>query len=278
MKYLFYTISDLNSTNLACTDILYKSLKNKIKNLNFQIIVPKKYSNQNINNNLIKYVDSDYLSISRYNKEIFEQDYDYFIYLDSDIYFNFSQDLFFDEINNSDIVICEEKQSIKLFPWHHIKMDDSFIQKNINKPAVNSGFFCFTKEVAIKCSNYISNSFKDIYNLPNYKKHDKAFRREILGVVAHMKDAKRYQELKNKIIEFMSEQSLFNKFLIEDTAKYKIKDFSHKIYMNKFWLNAGKDIDFLIEDNMIYHFCGHFNLDMGKKLYLMKKFIEDNKL
>ena len=28
MKYLFYAISDLNSTSLARTDILYKSLKN----------------------------------------------------------------------------------------------------------------------------------------------------------------------------------------------------------------------------------------------------------
>ena len=28
MKYLFYTISDLNPISLACTDILYKSLKN----------------------------------------------------------------------------------------------------------------------------------------------------------------------------------------------------------------------------------------------------------
>jgi len=278
MKYLFYTISDLDPISLACTDILYKSLKNKITNLNFQIVVPKKYLNKNINNNLINYVQSEYLSTSRYDKEIFEQDYDYFIYLDSDIYFNINEDLFFYEVDNNDTLICSENQSIKSSSWYHMQMDNTFIKNNINRSAINSGFFCFKKNIAIKCSDYIFNYFKDIYNLPEHKKQDPKFRREILMTTSDIKilDLNKYQKLKNKIIEFMSEQSLFNKFLIENIDKYKVKDFSDRIHMNTFWLNKGKNFDFLIEDNKIYHFCGYLGLDMHRKLDLMKKFMKSN--
>lgn len=274
MKYLFYTISDLNPISLACTDILYKSLKNKITNLNFQIIVPKKYSDQNITNNLIKYVESDYLSITRYNKEIFEQDYDYFIYLDSDIYFNLNQDMFFYEISNNDIICCGENQSIKYSVWHHIMMDNDFLKKYIDKIAVNSGFFCLNKYAATNLSDYFSNYFKDIYNIPNYKKLDKSYVREKLNSNT-IKPATNEEKLKlkNKKIEFMSEQSLFNKFLIQNQNKYKIKDFSDKIEINKYWL-YGQDFHFEKIGDKIYHFCGHFNIDMNKKLTLMNDFFK----
>ena len=277
MKYLFYTISDLNPISLACTDILYKSLKNRITNLNFQVIVPQKYSNENTYKYPIKYIKSDYLSISRYDKEVFEQDYDYFIYLDSDIYFNIYEDTFFHELNSNDILLCQENQSIKLYPWHHMKMDNTFLEKHASEKAINSGFFCFKKEIAKICSNYILDNFKDVYNIPDYKKQDKAYKREMLAVNGLIQQKDKKEEIKNKIIEFMSEQSLFNKFLIENVKNYKIKDFSDKIELNKFWLD-GKDIDFIITEDKMYHFCGHFNLNMGKKLFLMQNFIKNNNL
>lgn len=273
MKYLFYTISDLNPISLACTDILYKSLKNKITNLNFQVIVPQKYSNENTYKYPIKYIKSDYLSISRYDKEVFEQDYDYFIYLDSDIYFNLNQDIFFHEIDNNDIICCTENQSIKLSPWHHIIMNNDFLKKHIDKIAVNSGFFCFKKEIAKICGDYILHNFKDIYNIPDYKKQDKAYRREMLAVNGSIKQKDKKEQIKNKIIEFMSEQSLFNKFLIENAENYKIKDFSDKIELNKFWL-SGQNFYFEKIDNKIYHFCGNFDTDMNKKLIVMNDFFK----
>lgn len=274
MKYLFYTISDLNPISLACTDILYKSLKNKITNLNFQIIVPKKYLDQNITNNLIKYVESDYLSITRYNKEIFEQDYDYFIYLDSDIYFNLNQDVLFYEISNNDIICCRENQSIKYSPWHHIMMDNDFLKKYIDKIAVNSGFFCLNKWAGMNLSDYFSNYFKNIYNILDCKKFNQSYIREKLNINTIKPTSNEEKlKLKNKKIEFMSEQSLFNKFLIENQNKYKIKDFSDKIEINKPWFD-GKDFHFEKISDKIYHFCGNFGIDMNKKLILINDFLK----
>ena len=99
----------------------------------------------------------------------------------------------------------------------------------------------------------------------------------MLAVNGLIQQKDKKEEIKNKIIEFMSEQSLFNKFLIENVKNYKIKDFSDKIELNKFWLD-GKDIDFIITEDKMYHFCGHFNLNMGKKLFLMQNFIKNNNL
>jgi hypothetical protein len=269
MKFLFYTISDLHPSSLNCTDILYKSLKNKIKNLNFQIISPNIRADSNTENKMIKYVKSDYLSICRYSREIFEQDYDYFIYFDSDIYFNLEENIFLNYINGYDIVIYKESELIKNNIWFNIKMDDFFLEKYQNRFGINSGFFCFSKKAGLNCSEYISSLFTNIYNLSDSKKKNNSYRRSITMGGFH---------IKNKMTEFMSEQSLFNKFLIENENFYNINDISDRFVSTKYWLNGKYLSSEVITENKIYHFNGYFSKNMSKKVSWMNDFLRNNNL
>lgn len=164
MNTLYYTISNLTETSNECTKLLINSLKNKVKNLNFKIIAPVETSNTNTNtidSEILPYVmridlknySNNHLFGLKFHQNIFELDYDYFIYLDSDILY-FLNDISFDPKYN---YFCYDRCSVGSKFFSALWPTNFSIDKN--STGINAGFFMINKKTALDLYNFMVINF-----------------------------------------------------------------------------------------------------------------------
>jgi hypothetical protein len=250
-KILFYTINDGNENYLKCLDLAYKSLTNILGDVNFKI-----YTSHDglvkIKQNNFDYLDKvetldkvahnwQYIGDLKYHKKIFEQDYNYFIYLDSDIlwkYDNISN--FTKQLQNSFGFFVNEGKICETDQQHTLSWSKEDIEKYRNHWGINAGLFGLRKDIALKLSEFFE---KEVNNCP------------AVSVPSQGK----------------IEQSLFNQFIICKEYYNKLLDISDNVHN----MYNSEDIKKIKQHpNKIYHFMcfGH-----GKNKFDMMNSIENRK-
>lgn len=221
---LFYTISNLTDNSIKCIELLYKSLVSKIPNANFKIVVDVKDSSTNTPQHLLDKILFVDISKYKYNevfclkfvKEIFDQPYDYFCYLDSDILYFLDNYSFSPDYN----YFCHEKGTLVSKFFTDYWPEPINIDKTKYK-GINSGFFAINKETGLALNNFMT---ENLYNAHNPM--------------------------------WWIEQNMFNLFVYKqiflENHKYKWIDYSNKIEL--FAQRMKSNTKFI--DNKLYHFCG----------------------
>lgn len=239
---LFYTISNLTDDSIKCIELLYKSLKLKISDVNFKIVVDSRNSNNKIAPYILDKILFIDMSKYEYNhifclkfvKEIFDQPYDYFCYLDSDILY-FLDNYSFSPYYN---YFCYEGGQLisKFFSMYW--PSDFVIDKRANI-GINAGFFAINKETGFLLHDFMKNY---LYTSKNTK--------------------------------WWIEQNMFNLFIYQQMFsgihKHKWIDYSNKIK-----LFAEPHTKFI--DNRMYHFCGKVG-NMELKYNRMNNFLINNNI
>jgi hypothetical protein len=236
MKILLYTISDFKPFALECIELLLKSI---IQDIDYDFIIlsnslPKIFTNFNVIIDDTK--TSNYIGYLKYSPKI-PKNYDYYIYLDSDI-------LYFDKISkllpiNKNFTIVKENSRILKNDWyyfHYIDTQDDYVLQQ--SEAMNAGSFAFYKD---KCS-YIS----EIYEL--YKKFTH------INNTCHS-NAKLEQSIYNYVINKMNNFDLSH---------------CHDITDQTILFAANKKPE---DNKKLYHFCGFTN-EMESKYRKMKIFYD----
>lgn len=157
IKPLIYTAVTNDDTSLSCAFLLYKSIKHFLKDsYDFKIIVPEDV-NYTYPSEIKPYIFPIYnyhykntsIYTLRYDQKIFNQSYDYFIYLDSDILWMI--DFLFDMRYNC---ICFEQQKMS-----NNNFSRAWPKKNRQElkqiPGINSGFFGITKTVGLNLADFM---------------------------------------------------------------------------------------------------------------------------
>jgi len=151
MKTLVYTCNDLQHS-LPCVDLLYNSLlkNNTSGSFDFAVVCNNR-SHQKVDYNVL-YDEScppQYIGFLKYSSVISDE-YDYYVYLDSDI-------LFYDQLNtilpDGDKLVCvalEGKSSMIDSPqWHSFCYGDRIRSSGQNRNCINAGQFSFHKSSRI---------------------------------------------------------------------------------------------------------------------------------
>jgi hypothetical protein len=232
MKILLYTISDFKPFADQCINLMLSSINFDIS-CDFLVISDKQYANYPIivDNNL----NSNYIGYLKYSLNL-PSNYDYYIYLDSDI-------LYFDKIsklinNNNLFSIVKEDYIINSHEWFYFKhIEDTIDQTKIQKCyALNAGSFCFH-----------NSKLKNIHNI--YYLYQKYFTQNI------------HENAK-------IEQSIFN-YIIHKITNYSLKD-CYDLTPSVELFASNKSIK---PNKTLYHFCG-FSNEMSNKYICMKDFYD----
>lgn len=228
MKILLYTISDFKSMSIECIDLLLSSIIFDIPT-DFVILSGSSidYTNYKI---IYTPQKSNYIGSLKYSPDI-PNNYDYYIYLDSDI-------LYFDKVSNlinldKKYTIVYEDSKINKNPWWYFKYsntDTSILEKS---QALNAGSFAFAKS-EFKILNDIYTTY---HNYANNNIRENA-------------------EL---------EQSIFNYYI------YKYLNFNTDYVYDITNITQLFASDYPLQNNKkLYHFCGFTNT-MISKYYKMKE-------
>jgi hypothetical protein len=238
MKIFLYTISDYKPYSIDCIDLLLSSI---IFDIDYDFFIVS--NNEGISNNKYQTIldnnelSKEYIGYLKYSPLI-PKNYDYYIYLDSDI-------LYFDKLSNlfnmeySFSIVKENPNTISDHDWYYFKyhtLDENNTQKLKNSYALNAGSF------AIRGSEIFT--IDQMYNL--YKSH---FNNDI----GH--DVRLEQSIYNYIIHSTSCYDLSKCYDITDTVKL-------------FASNTQQ-----ASDKKLYHFCGFTN-EMASKYKYMKEFYD----
>lgn len=164
---LFYTISNLTDNSIKCIELLYKSLVSKIPNANFKIVVDIKDSHANVQEYLLDKILFVDMSKYKYNhifclkfvKEIFDQPYDYFCYLDSDILY-FLDNYSFSPYYN---YFCYDRGTLvsKFFTWY---WPDTINIDKTKHIGINAGFFAINRETGLALNNFMTENLYNAHN------------------------------------------------------------------------------------------------------------------
>lgn len=194
-KILFYSINDGNSDYLKCLNIAYHSLVSIFGDITFQIFTDhngyeKISESDTVLLNKTKPVNKvvpnwQYIGDLKYHKQIFQQNYDYFIYFDSDILWKYPAYNFIDNLVSFDGFKINEGKICRSDEQHTLSWTQPEIDSYQNHRGVNAGLFCLKKDIAMDLAEFF-----------------------ITEVGRHKLDSKDISS-QGKI-----EQSLFNKFII----------------------------------------------------------------
>lgn len=239
MKICLYTVSNFNSGSLDCINLLISSITDN--NYTFYILSNNSSPYSNTNHNIVydTEVASDYVGYLKYSPSL-PKDYDYYVYLDSDI-------LFFDTISsliciNKEFSIVREKclvsENKEWFYFNYLS-DKEDIYKTQNAQALNAGSFAFRNDQFAV--------IEKIYNY--YKTH-------------HNHNTNHNVRL---------EQSIYN-FVINKQSDYTLQN-CYDITDKTLLFASGKD---KINNKTLYHFCGYTN-EMITKYNNMKVFYDKYK-
>jgi hypothetical protein len=227
---LYYTINDGNENYLKCLNLAYKSLTSILGNINFNIytdidgFVKMQKNNFDLleKANVLDRIAQDWKFIGdlKFHKKIFEQDYDYFVYLDSDILWQYNNSDFIKQLQNSLGFIVNEGKICETDEQHTFSWNKEDLDKYRNHWGVNAGLFGLKKDIAISLAEFFE---KEVNNYPAVDVHSQG-----------------------KI-----EQSLFNKFIICNQYYDKLLNISNFIYN----MYNSEDVKKINEHpNKIYHF------------------------
>jgi hypothetical protein len=239
MKVLLYTISDLKIDSIRCVDLLLSSIVYDIE-YDFYIISNKPSSNRIAYNLIIDDVlPSNYIGYLKYSEKL-PDNYDYYIYLDSDI-------LYFDKLSKlidgtKEFSVVAENYEVGNGEWFYFKYSNLDEQNTINfkkSKALNAGSFAFKRS-----SKNTMHLARSLYN--TYHNND----------IDH--DVKLEQCIFNYIIHSNTNYILDNCFNITNTVELFASNKPPK------------------ENKKLYHFCGFTN-EMGSKYRSMKEFYDKYK-
>jgi hypothetical protein len=232
-KICLYTISDFKNKCIDCIELLLKSIK---KDINYDFFIISNNKQKSIypvivdTNNL-----SEYIGYLKYSSLI-PKNYEYYIYLDSDI-------LYFDSIlsmidYNKSFTVVKEPSLIDKNEWYYFQyLQDSKDQQILqNCQALNAGSFAFKRNM--------SNIIDTIYAL--YKKHN-------TNDIPH--DVKLEQSIFNYVLYKQSDFTLENCKDITDIVQLFASDVEPS------------------DNKKLYHFCG-FSNEMASKYNRMKNFYD----
>lgn len=238
MKICLYTVSNFNPGSLDCINLLIDSITDN--DYNFYILSNNTfYSNTNYNIVYDTTIVSDYVGYLKYSPNI-PKDYDYYVYLDSDI-------LLFDKISslvcaNKEFSIVREKclvsENKEWFYFNHI-LDREDIYKIQNAQALNAGSFAFRHD-----------QFSVIEKIYTYYK------------TYHNHNTNHNVRL---------EQGIYN-FVINKHSDYQLKN-CYDITDKAVLFASNKEF---IDNKTLYHFCGYTN-EMITKYNNMKAFYDKYK-
>jgi hypothetical protein len=230
MKILLYTISDFKERSIECIDLLLSGI---IFDISVDFIILSSSRIHHTNHKIV-YTDqeSNYIGSLKYSPSV-PNNYDYYIYLDSDI-------LYFDKISkliniNKKYTLVYENTKIHKNPWWYFKYSDTDTTPLEQSQALNAGSFAFSQ------SEY--KILNDIYTTyQNYATNN-------IGKNAQL------------------EQSIFNYYI------YKYLNFNtdhvHDI-TNITQLFAS---DYPLQNNKkLYHFCGFTNTMTSKYQKMKEKY------
>jgi hypothetical protein len=234
MKTFLYTISDFKENAIDCINLLLSSITFNI-DVDFAI-VSNKTPSQSIKYNIVfdDSIQSEYIGQLKYSKKI-PQNYDYYIYLDSDI-------LYFDQISKlidttKAFTIVRENYKIQKNPWHYFQYAPEKDKSDIiNAEALNAGSFAFS------ASQY--SAIEEMYDLcTKYYKND----------IYH---------------DVRLEQCIYN-YVIHKATQFNLNH-CHDITgsVELFASNKNK-----IPNKSLYHFCG-FDNTMKSKITNMRTFYD----
>jgi hypothetical protein len=237
MKICLYTITNFVHNAINCIDLLLQSINKKYP-YDFYII-----TNTNINSNQynILYDNkniTNYVGYLKYSNVI-PQNYDYYIYLDSDI-------LFFDSLDtlvsiDKPVSLVKEPYMIKNHEWFYFQYIENLNDKLLisQSNALNAGSFAFRKD-----------QFHIIYDIyTTYCKYS--------------------NKCHSTIEQAKLEQSIFN-FHIHKAFDFSIDgcyDITRLVQL--FASESQPSID-----KKLYHFCGYTN-EMMSKYQRMKNFYNE---
>jgi len=225
-KVLIYTVASNDSTALGCSALLHKSLKKFLKtDFDFQIVVPEQDSCYVYSPEIKPYIypvyNQHYINQSilalRFHHKIFEQKYDYYIYLDSDILWTIER--LWDLNYNT---ICFEQQSMlsKSYSRFWSSTDKSSI---LPIAGINSGFFGLKSSLVSELSEFM---IRNLFNQGCIKKN-----------------------------RFFLDQNMFNLFIHKNYFLKSIESNNWQHMTHKFRLFAQPDSPYIPQTN--YHFCGN---------------------
>lgn len=233
MKVCIYTISDLKEYSIKCIDLLVSSLNTNIP-YDFFVISNK---NEACKYSLIYDTNyfSDYVGYLKYSPLI-PKNYQYYIYLDSDI-------LYFDKISllipyNQKFSLVKEHCTISTNDWYYFdKVTDNTDRDLLQKcQAINAGSFAYSSDML--------ESLTKAYSM--YSEHhnnDNLF------------NAKLEQQLYNYIV---------HKFFAFDVSQ--CKDITP---ITELFAQHKEPSD----NKTLYHFCG-FSGEMVSKYHFMRDFYD----
>lgn len=232
MKICLYTISNFTKKAIDCIDLLLDSITKDIE-FDFFIITNQKDIPTTIKHNILldNTLSSNYVGYLKYSK-VLPNNYEYYIYLDSDI-------LFFDSLSklipyNRSFTVVRENTLIERNFWYYFpfveKNDDEQLQTS---QALNAGTFAFHKNQIHIIDKILSLYSKHHTNEPQ----DPALEQSIFNYVV------------NKNFQY----KLYDCLDITDTVQLFAS--TEKIHKNK----------------KLYHFCGYTN-EMDSKYKKMHDF------
>lgn len=160
MKILLYTISNFSHMSIECIELLLSSIIFDVP-VDF-IIVSSSVTDYNKYKILQANLKSNYIGSLKYAFEI-PENYDYYIYLDSDI-------LYFDKISylinfDKKYTLVRENCKINKNPWWYFKYSNTDTAILESSPALNAGSFAFAKseygilhDIYTAYNNYATNN------------------------------------------------------------------------------------------------------------------------
>lgn len=236
MKICLYTISNFGTKAIDCIDLLLNSIST---NSVYDFFIISNILNIECNYKVVidTSIDSNYIGYLKYSSCI-PKEYDYYIYLDSDI-------LCFDSLESlvsfdKDFSITKENSLVYTHEWYYYQYVNNQDSIPLQKAqALNAGSFAFSY-----------NQFDKISTIYDYYK--KYQNNDLLHNV------KLEQTIYNYVLNKQSSYTLQNCYDITD----KVQLFASKTVPQS--------------DKTLYHFCGFTN-EMNTKYHYMKDFYDKYK-
>jgi hypothetical protein len=234
MKILFYTINDGNQEYLKCLDISYSTLQNYVGSIDFKIYTDNNGYNKILENSTSTIVEKTtalekiarwkYIGDLKFHPYIFDQDYEYFVYLDNDVLWkNINNEYIFNALQNFSGFKVNEGKIHESDKFHSYSWDSQQIEQYKNHWGVNAGLFCVSKSLGINLSDF--------------------FTKEVVKYSCDYSDTMK---------QAMIEQSLFNRFIITQKYYSSLLDISSNV-KNIYSIQELDNIKNNYQDK-IYHF------------------------
>jgi hypothetical protein len=169
-KPLIYTIATNDENAFSCSALLIKSLKRFLKDdFDFKIVVPES-DTYSCSEELKSYIfpiynyhyKNQHIFTLKYHYKIFDQPYDYFIYMDSDILWTIPK-LYGLDYN----CVCCEKTSMRGKEFSKFWPDTIDKSQLYKFQAINAGFFGLKKKIALDLSDFM---IKTLYTKAKFKR------------------------------------------------------------------------------------------------------------